>query len=61
MVSEQEKEQNREKQLMNCHDAIEKQEMEVQFGIERAKAQQKIEKAMNRHKAELSKLQKRGY
>lgn len=58
LTAEQEKEQNREKQLNNCHDAIEKQELESKFGIDRAKAQKKIEKTMIRHRDELKKMKK---
>jgi hypothetical protein len=38
LSNEQEKEQNRELQISKCLDAIEKHEMETQFGIERSKA-----------------------
>lgn len=58
LTAEQQKEQDRDKKLSSCEDAIEKQELEAKFGISRAKAQKKIEKTMIRHKNELKKLKK---
>lgn len=60
LSGEQQKEQTREQQLAQCQDAIEKHEMETQFGIERSKAQKTIEKTMMRHNSEIKKL-KQGY
>ena len=60
LTAEQQKEQERSKQVQNCEDAIEKEELTRSFGIERAKAQKKIEKTMMRHTEEMKQL-KRGY
>lgn len=56
LTAEQEQEQEREKKLSSCQDSIEKQQLESRFGMDRAKAQSKIEKTMLRHKKELKML-----
>lgn len=59
LTNEQLKEQDREKKLEACEDAIEKQEYEAKFSVERSKAQKRIEKTMARHKSEINKLKKK--
>jgi len=55
---EQEREQARMKEINNCSDAIERQEIEARFAVERTRAQKKIENLMRSHQEELKQVEK---
>ena len=59
LSDEQEREQGRVKKLNSCDDAIEKQELDAKFGVERSRAQKKIERIMREHQQELKALKGR--
>jgi hypothetical protein len=54
--AERKKEDQRESRLRNCHEEIEKMELETEFGLQRAEAQRNITQTMKRHKEELNRL-----
>jgi len=46
------------KEINNCSDAIERQEIEARFAVERTRAQKKIENLMRSHQEELKQVEK---